>query len=40
MPFGTNRRGVLVLTLGVCLLVLFLALGTLNAFNLSFLRCV
>ena len=38
MPFGTNRRGVLVLTLGVCLLVLFLALGTLNAFNLSFLN--
>ena len=38
MPFGTNRRGVLVLTLGVCLLVLFLALGTLNAFNLRFLN--
>ena len=38
MPSGSNRRGVLVLTLGVCLLVLFLALGTLNAFNLRFLN--
>jgi nitrogen fixation/metabolism regulation signal transduction histidine kinase len=38
MPSGSNRRGVLVLTLGVCLLVLFLALGTLNAFNLKFLN--
>jgi nitrogen fixation/metabolism regulation signal transduction histidine kinase len=33
-----SRRGVLVITLGVCLLVLFLALGTLNAFNLNFLN--
>jgi len=38
MPSGSNRRGVLILTLGVCLLVLFLALGTLNAFNLKFLN--
>jgi nitrogen fixation/metabolism regulation signal transduction histidine kinase len=37
MANGTRRRA-LVLTLGVCLLVLFLALGTLNAFNLSFLN--
>jgi two-component system nitrogen regulation sensor histidine kinase NtrY len=34
----TNRRGVLVITLSVCLLVLFLALATLNAFNLNFLN--
>jgi len=33
-----SRRHALILTLGVCLLVLFLALGTLNAFNLSFLN--
>jgi PAS domain S-box-containing protein len=38
MASRTSRRGVLVITLGVCLLVLFLALGTLNAFNLSFLN--
>jgi two-component system nitrogen regulation sensor histidine kinase NtrY len=38
MGSGTNRRGVVVITLSVCLLLLFLALGTLNAFNLSFLN--
>jgi PAS domain S-box-containing protein len=38
MASRSSRRGVLVITLGVCLLVLFLALGTLNAFNLSFLN--
>jgi two-component system nitrogen regulation sensor histidine kinase NtrY len=38
MAPGTGRRGVFVITLGVCLLVLFLALATLNAFNLSFLN--
>jgi two-component system nitrogen regulation sensor histidine kinase NtrY len=34
----TGRRGVLVVTLGVCLLLIFLALATLNAFNLDFLN--
>jgi nitrogen fixation/metabolism regulation signal transduction histidine kinase len=38
MGIGTGRRGAFVITLGVCLVVLFLALGTLNAFNLSFLN--
>ena len=38
MGAGTSRRGVLVITLGVCLLVLFLSLATLNAFNLNFLN--
>jgi nitrogen fixation/metabolism regulation signal transduction histidine kinase len=38
MASGTSRRGILIITLGVCLLVLFLALGTLNAFNLQFLN--
>ena len=38
MPFSTGRRGSFVITLGICLLVLFLALATLNAFNLSFLN--
>ena len=38
MVSKSSRRGVLIITLGVCLLVLFLALGTLNAFNLSFLN--
>jgi PAS domain S-box-containing protein len=38
MPLGTGRRGNIVITLGVSLLVLFLALATLNAFNLSFLN--
>jgi nitrogen fixation/metabolism regulation signal transduction histidine kinase len=38
MAATTNRRGVLVVTLSVCLLVLFLALATLNAFNLNFLN--
>jgi nitrogen fixation/metabolism regulation signal transduction histidine kinase len=38
MGIGTGRRGAFVITLSVCLLVLFLALGTLNAFNLSFLN--
>jgi nitrogen fixation/metabolism regulation signal transduction histidine kinase len=33
-----TRRGVLVITLSVCLLILFLALATLNAFNLNFLN--
>jgi nitrogen fixation/metabolism regulation signal transduction histidine kinase len=38
MGSGTGRRGVLVVTLGVCLVVIFLALATLNAFNLDFLN--
>jgi two-component system, NtrC family, nitrogen regulation sensor histidine kinase NtrY len=38
MGFGTGRRGVLVITLSVCSLLLFLSLATLNAFNLSFLN--
>jgi nitrogen fixation/metabolism regulation signal transduction histidine kinase len=38
MGSGTNRRGVLVITLGVCLLLIFLSLATLNAFNLNFLN--
>jgi PAS domain S-box-containing protein len=38
MAFGTGNRRTFVITLGVCLLVLFLALATLNAFNLSFLN--
>jgi two-component system, NtrC family, nitrogen regulation sensor histidine kinase NtrY len=38
MGFGTGRRRVLVITLSVCLLLLFLSLATLNAFNLSFLN--
>ena len=38
MVSKSSRRGVFIITLGVCLLVLFLALGTLNAFNLSFLN--
>jgi nitrogen fixation/metabolism regulation signal transduction histidine kinase len=33
-----SRRGVIVISLSVCLLVLFLALATLNAFNLDFLN--
>src|SRR5665213_3024312 len=36
MGVSTERRGVLVITLSVCLLLLFLSLATLNAFNLSF----
>jgi nitrogen fixation/metabolism regulation signal transduction histidine kinase len=38
MGSGTNRRGVLVVTLGVILLLIFLALAALNAFNLNFLN--
>jgi two-component system nitrogen regulation sensor histidine kinase NtrY len=38
MGVTTGRRGVLVITLSVCLLVLFLSLATLNAFNLNFLN--
>ena len=38
MAPSTSRRGNLVLTLGISLLVLFLALATLNAFNLTFLN--
>jgi nitrogen fixation/metabolism regulation signal transduction histidine kinase len=38
MGSGTNRRGVLVITLGVILLLIFLALAALNAFNPSFLN--
>jgi nitrogen fixation/metabolism regulation signal transduction histidine kinase len=38
MGVGTGRRGVLVITLSVCLLLLFLSLATLNAFNLNFLN--
>jgi two-component system nitrogen regulation sensor histidine kinase NtrY len=38
MGVTTNRRRVLVITLSVCLLLLFLALATLNAFNLRFLN--
>jgi len=38
MGVSTERRGVLVITLSVCLLLLFLSLATLNAFNLSFLN--
>ena len=37
MGSATPRRAVLI-TLGVCLVVLFLALATLNAFNLKFLN--
>jgi len=36
-PVSTRRRG-LVISLGVCVLVLFLALVVLNAFNLNFLN--
>lgn len=38
MGASAGKRGVLVITLSVCLLVLFLALATLNAFNLNFLN--
>jgi two-component system nitrogen regulation sensor histidine kinase NtrY len=38
MGSGTNRRGVLVVTLSVILLLIFLALAALNAFNLNFLN--
>jgi nitrogen fixation/metabolism regulation signal transduction histidine kinase len=38
MASGSNRRGILILTLGVCLVVLLLAFATLNAFNLKFLN--
>jgi nitrogen fixation/metabolism regulation signal transduction histidine kinase len=38
MAFGMGNRRTFVITLGICLLVLFLALATLNAFNLSFLN--
>ena len=38
MASASSRRGNLVLALGISLLVLFLALATLNAFNLTFLN--
>ena len=38
MGVATGRRGVLVITLSVCFLLLFLSLATLNAFNLNFLN--
>jgi two-component system, NtrC family, nitrogen regulation sensor histidine kinase NtrY len=38
MGVGTFRRRAFVIALGVCLLSLFLALATLNAFNLNFLN--
>jgi two-component system nitrogen regulation sensor histidine kinase NtrY len=38
MGVGTIRRRAFVIGLGVCLLSLFLALATLNAFNLNFLN--
>jgi two-component system nitrogen regulation sensor histidine kinase NtrY len=38
MGSGSSRRGVLVITLSVCLLLIFLSLATLNAFNLNFLN--
>jgi nitrogen fixation/metabolism regulation signal transduction histidine kinase len=38
MGVGANRRRILVITLSVCLLLLFLSLATLNAFNLNFLN--
>jgi two-component system nitrogen regulation sensor histidine kinase NtrY len=38
MGTATSRRRVLVITLGVCLLILFIVLATLNAFNLKFLN--
>jgi nitrogen fixation/metabolism regulation signal transduction histidine kinase len=38
MGNGNNRRGVLVVTLSVILLLIFLALAALNAFNLNFLN--
>jgi two-component system nitrogen regulation sensor histidine kinase NtrY len=38
MGSSGTRRGVLVITLSVCLVILFLALATLNAFNLNFLN--
>jgi nitrogen fixation/metabolism regulation signal transduction histidine kinase len=37
MSSGTSRRGVLVITLSVCVVVLFLGFATLNAFNLPVL---
>jgi two-component system nitrogen regulation sensor histidine kinase NtrY len=38
MPKVSSRRRNVVIALGVCLLLLFLALATLNAFNLNFLN--
>jgi two-component system, NtrC family, nitrogen regulation sensor histidine kinase NtrY len=38
MGAGTFRRRAFVIALGVCLLVLFLSLGALNAFNPQFLN--
>jgi nitrogen fixation/metabolism regulation signal transduction histidine kinase len=38
MGVKAGRRGVIVITLGVCFLLLFLSLATLNAFNLNFLN--
>jgi nitrogen fixation/metabolism regulation signal transduction histidine kinase len=37
MADGTNRRRIIVIALGVCLLLLFLPLAMLNAFRLNFL---
>ena len=37
MPFSENRRKAITIALGACLLVLFSALLTLNAFNKKFL---
>ncbi len=38
MGTAASRRRAFVITLGVCLLILFLVLATLNAFNLKFLN--
>src|SRR5580698_8733369 len=38
MGTAESRRRAFVITLGVCLLILFLVLATLNAFNLKFLN--
>ncbi len=38
MRVGSSRRRVIVITLSVCLLLLFLSLATLNAFNVNFLN--
>ncbi|MDE1162489.1 MAG: ATP-binding protein [Acidobacteriaceae bacterium] len=38
MGTSATKRRILVITLGVCLLLLFLSLATLNAFNLHFLN--
>jgi nitrogen fixation/metabolism regulation signal transduction histidine kinase len=38
MPTSSNRRKLIILALGTCLLVLFAGLAALNAFNLKFLN--